>query len=1234
MRNTRFTRLICLFVALVCLVSSAVIGVGASANVTGATDKSIKDYMDVLNTISYEEYIKYYAPYFEGTVGVRMPEMVFSATDNATFVDNRGNTVTIKDGAWSLTTKAGQTYTSVEDAVNVGGLSKKDLIYLDTYDGVEALYTPHHGDVSWTLDLSAKGVTGAGLYAIELVYYPVLGKSTSVERQFSVNGEVPFSEARSLELVKIWTSTQDNEIGALTGTYVLKKKDSISAITAEADAAGILYTAGEGSITFIKPAVMTEKLSAFIEKYSLRFFSTDANGNELRPTVKQAPEWSSYTLRDSDGFYADDFGFVLDPIDGKIELSMESINEPMALSKIILKPYEKLQPYATYAEGVKAAVGTTVGGSTVKIEAENIHLSSTNVVYPIQDNSSALTSPTDVKRTMLNTVGAEKWETSGQWVEYQFSVDSSGWYDIFSRFKQSYLDGMYVSRSMRVFANDYTAESYAQTFGNVAGYYEGVPFAEAAALRYDYKTSWQVTPLSSGVDANGDGATDGYQMYFEKGVTYTIRLEVTIGSMSEQVRRIESILNALNDDYLTIIKLTGTTPDEYRDYKFSTLLPDTLMDMILQAEELKKVSNYLKSTANVSSTYSGTCDKLIELLERIARKESEIAKNLSTMKSYVGSLGTFLTDAKTQPLQLDYILIQPAGSEMPTAEANAWQSIWHEIRNFMQSFFRNYDSMGAMEEGTEDRRISVWVPYGRDQANVLRNLTTNSFTPSTGIAVDLKLIAGGTLLPSILAGMGPDVYMGLGDGEVINYAIRGALQEIENIEYDTVEEFEQAMYVNFNKAAMLVLGLADADDDMHYYGLPETQGFPMMFVRMDILAELGIEVPRTWDDIYNAQSKLASNNMEIGLANDYRIFLYQMGGDLYADDGMRINLDSTVGLNAFEKMCDMYTQYSFPYAYDAANRFRTGEMPIIISDYTALYNQLKVFATELDGCWTFVPMPGIKQEDGTINNLSISTASALVMIKGSDNIEDAWEYMKWETGADCQIQYANEMVAIIGDSAKHATANRVALESMPWTVDEYEQVSAQYENLASIPNYPGAYILGRYTGFAFLAAYNDGAAPANELLRYINTINSEITRKRGEFNLETLEIGQTLVDKRTEQLLDAFEQLTEKYDDEKYDAPITAAKYAVANAKVNQVQEVEQQFMNLLLADWDGSTKEITKASGAKVTVDSYYVNVNKQTAEKKDGGYDIASLGEQELVYFIAQCLQDIAEKLPTYGK
>jgi len=1299
MRNKTFTRLLCLALALMCLVSSAVTAVGATVVNDNLTDKSIEDYKETLNMVSYAEY---QAMYFANAAQATK-EITALLTDNWVY-ECDSVIITMTDGVWKMTvlskdyfetvaeaTAAGyaaselytvedgrlcaiaETYASLEDALAAkddNGKAKykaSDLAYVtDEYQGVKAIYTPGRGKVTWTVDLKAEGVTAATLYRIGLDYFPVVARSSAIERELYINGKPVFSEAHALLFSKIWGSYQQGSttgdtganLKALVATYTLGGRDDLNAIVAEAEDAGfkanVTYTVAQDqkSITFVQPEYSTVKNSAFVAKYGLRFLATDINNNEIRPTQLQTPEWRNYIISDSDGYThyyeavnaegekvgtydSEHFGFVLTPDEnGLVKIALDSVNEPMALSTLTLLPYESTYSYADYRKALEKLVGTKNGTSVIKIEAENTNKTSTNVIYPIEDRASALTSPVDPKRMILNTIGTEKWATAGQWVEYSFSVDDSGWYDIYARFKQSYLDGMYVSRALTITTNYESEEAYVAAQNTAAGYYNGLPFSEAAGLRYDYGTDWQVTKLSS----TGNLSDESYQLYFQKGVIYTINLKVTFGTMSDTVREIERILNALNQDYLDIIQLTGTTPDDYRDYKFYSMLPETLDSMFAEIDSLTAISQFLREGAGVASTYTGVCDKLVDLLGRMVIKGGDpIAKNLDTFKSYVGSLGTFLSDAKTQPLQLDYLVIQPAEVEAPKASANFFQAFWHEIRGFFWSFFRDYNSMGATEElGENVEAITVWVPYGRDQANVIRNLATNSFTQQYGKSVDLKLVTGGTLLPSILAGMGPDVYHGLGDDTVINYAIRGALLQVEDIDPDNFED----VISNFNEAALTVLRIADADNIMHYYGLPETQSFSMMFVRLDVLQDLGIEIPRTWDDLYVAQSKLQSNNMEIGVTTDYMPFLYQMGGSIWADEGMRINLDSEYGLAAFNKMCDMFTQYSFPYQYDAANRFRTGEMPIILAGYTGLYNQLKVFATELDGCWTFVPVPGtLNEETGKIDNQTMAATAAVVMISGTTNTKDAWDYMCWYTGAEAQIAYANEMVAIIGDSAKHSTANREALASMPWTYDEYIEVSKQFENLSAIENYPGFYFIGRHTNFAFLSAYNDGADPTTELLSYINTINTEITRKRKEFGLETLELGQKLSEKRSNQIRTAIDALKETTSDvAQYQAAIDKAMYGIVNGNIVRLEEAAILFDELLAAKWDKSTKEIMKVNGDIETVPSYYNNVTKQTLEpeKKDGydvgGYAIKDLSELELIYFIAEALRDTAEALASY--
>ena len=321
---------------------------------------------------------------------------------------------------------------------------------------------------------------------------------------------------------------------------------------------------------------------------------------------------------------------------------------------------------------------------------------SDKTVYPMEDRTSAINSPSTNAYTVLNTIGGSKWATAGQWVEYNFTVESSGMYDIAARFKQDTLDGIYVCRALSIY-------SHGLNEGD-KGFYNGVPFEEANNLKYDYNTKWQVTSLTDGgIDAAGkktDGATTFY-LYFEKNVEYTLHFEVTLGSMGKNVSDVQNALSNINDDYLNIIKLTGASPSSDLDYGFSRAMPDTLNDMLDQATVLLDVADRLSDISGGSSSNVGTLKKVANLLQTMARDEDQIAKKLSTLKTYIGTLGTFVTDVQSQPLQLDYIVIQGKGGEAPRANANFFEAFAFEFGGFFMSFFRDYDSMGADENKDE-----------------------------------------------------------------------------------------------------------------------------------------------------------------------------------------------------------------------------------------------------------------------------------------------------------------------------------------------------------------------------------------------------------------------------------------------------------------------------------------------------------------------------------------------------
>ncbi len=1095
MKKTKFHRLLAFVLALCFLIGGVLTTTVAAESPNSDKQSAIEKIKEVLGAISYDEYVVAHKD---------LP---------------RADAVIVIDAVDDLNEAA--TTAAVKKLAN------------------GTLFTPNVGSVTWTIPFAA-----AAKYSIVIQYWPDApaaegeedngAKTASVERILKINNAIPFKEARYVSMPKVWGSEY-------VRAQVTDKELSVDALYDAAIEAGFAEEELEKNddkdcLEVEIPRVWTKGKSDFVNTYTVRFFTSDVDNNELRPVTGQTPEVRSFELRDADGFYAESFEFALMPDEnGNLSITLEAVNEPMTVHSISLVPHESYISYEDYAERYENAAK---GEGAFIIQSEYIGATSSRTVYPIEDRTDAATQPADTNRVVLNTIGGEKWQTAGQWVRYTFMVEKSGMYNLAARYRQNVLDGMYVNRALYLYSGEGVEPGE-------DGYYNGIPFAEASELRFNYNSKWQTTVMTNGdVDENGNPIT--YNFYFEEGVEYTMQLQVTVGSMGDIVRRVQAALDAINDDYLAILKLTGASPDEYRDYGFSRIMPDTLVDMIIQSREIYAIAAELAEITGEKSSNVATLEKVAWLLERMGSDEDQIAKYLDQLKSYIGSLGTWLSDAKTQPLQLDYIAVQPADTAAPKAEAGFFASFLHEIKSFIMSFFRNYDRMGATEDGEDAHGIDVWIATGRDQAQVLRNLINNDFTPDTEIAVNLQLVASGTLLPSVLSGMGPDVYIGLGEDTVINYAIRGALLPIEHmegfaefaLEYKVDENFQKIYDANgnpiinekgnFNEAAMLVMGIEDADGVFHYYGLPEAQSFNMMFVRTDVLADLDLDIPETWDDVLEAVPILQANNMQIGMHTDYKIFLYQMGGELFADNGMRINLDSDMGLEAFDTMCSYFTMYSFPYSYDFANRFRTGEMPIGFGSYTGVYNQLTVFATEIKGLWEFFPLPGIRDENGVINNVAVSTTSAIVMMNGCENEEDSWAFMKWHSGTDCQIKYANEMEAIIGPSAKSSTANRFALEQMPWTRAEYEQIELQFNNLASIPNYPGSYIIGRYTNFAFLAAYNDNANPVTELQSYITTINKEITRKREEFGLETLELGQTLAQKRLAQVEEAFEEETDK----------------------------------------------------------------------------------------------------------
>lgn len=852
-----------------------------------------------------------------------------------------------------------------------------------------------------------------------------------------------------------------------------------------------------------------------------RVFETDAAGNDIRPGKEQVKDWNTYLCADSTGYNIDPFQYYFTA--GEHTIALAATREEVLLYAIELIPADSAEVKTlTYAEYLQqhAGAANASGFEPIYIQAEQPISASDQILYPVGDRTSAITYPQDASQIKLNSIGGTGWQVVGQWIRYEVEVPQDGFYSIATRFKQDTLQGMFTSRRIRI---------------------DGViPFEEANYLQFNYHDSWQVGELNAG------GAP--LTFYMEAG-KHVLELEVVLGSMSEILRDVSTIMDNLNNAYMKFLMITGASPDEYRTYNFKTLVPTEIQILRDSAEKLSEIANKMQEITGRTGSHIATLNKVALMAERMGMNpEDEIAKNMSNLKSYLGTLGTWLYTTERQPLMLDYILIQPIGTELPEADASFLQAAWFEIKQFFMSFFTDYNSVSSTDgDATITKEsVSIWYTGGRDRAQIIRNLIDNEFTPQSGIPVELKLVAGG-VLQSVLAGVGPDVAF-LGSADTINWAIRSALTPL-----TTFIEAEPQVKDTFNPESFVPLTLYGET-----YGLPSQMDFFMMFYRIDIFKDRDLTVPKTWDDFYALLPILQANYMDVafpGHNSGLNLLLYQMGGKLFYDptedeqyftdgafdyakyteavglqnagapggektlEGVEINLGSNVALSAFEELMGMFESYRFPLTYDFATRFRTGEMPIGILTYNT-YNTLSVYASELRGMWEMVPLPGWKDDaTGEVNHCSTLTVNALVMPRGNEEgvLEDAvtknaWELMKWFVSTPTQAKYGTELQAVMGSAAKYNTANIEAIKQMSWTTAEANNIAEQMKYLRGVPEVPGSYIVDRYVSFAFLAVYNDsatstGADPAEALQDYLTEINKELTRKRKEFELPYIDVS-------------------------------------------------------------------------------------------------------------------------------
>ncbi len=802
----------------------------------------------------------------------------------------------------------------------------------------------------------------------------------------------------------------------------------------------------------------------------------DSRQNDIRPGQISTPCWQETPLEDIDGLFNEPLEFYMEA--GEHTITFESEKAEFAVKSFTFYQYEAPAAYTAPSDSDL----TQAQGQKITLEGETAAYKSSRTLYPTSDKSSYLTSSANGSsptKTRYNTIGSGSWTQSTQTVTWEFNVDKAGYYKIGRRGRQDQMRGMYSNR--RLYVNG------------------EVPCLEANQIKFYYDTDWSITTPKS---ENGD---DLY-FYLQAG-TNTISLEAVPGEIGELMGDLDELVYNINSYYRQIRQITGPDPDEYNNYMIDTAIPSIVPDFKEYAKTLRDKKAEIEKLSGSGGTEAETLEKMAIVLDKCIKKPDLIPEMMSQIKDNITSVSSFVNQYREQPLEVDMIEVATSDQDFTSCDKSFFGSLGFGFKGFIGSFFEDYNALSDEDESA----MECWVMLGRDNAEALQQLISSEYNPTAKTKINLKLVQGG-IVEATFAGKGPDLALFMGGDFPIQLAARGVLTDL-----TTFSDFDEVKSRFADDATVLYQYNGGT------YGLPCDQTFPMLFYRSDILSEYGIDPAtdlNTWDGLLNCLPTLQRNYLEVGLilpvmtstggttqvsaitepGNTFAMLLLQQGLNYYNEEQTKTTFDTQEAVNAFDTWTKFYTTYSFQQTYDAFTRFRTGDMPVVIQNYT-FYNQLSVAAPEIKGCWGFQPVPGTVQEDGTINHAANSNGSGAIIFTKAADQEGAWDFIKWFTSTDAQVKYGNNIESILGTMGRYATANEEALQQLSWTTSEVNLLLDQLNSQVEIPIIPASYGVTRNVMNAFRAVVNDYDNARDTLFWYNKDINDEITRKLEDLGL-------------------------------------------------------------------------------------------------------------------------------------
>ena len=826
-------------------------------------------------------------------------------------------------------------------------------------------------------------------------------------------------------------------------------------------------------------------IAPIIWEYPAGQFLRNRQGNEQLPQPLAIREWTTSRIYHANFLQTQPLLFelkaglntvTLTHVAGEMYLST-SLHPAAPVAPLSYQQYRQLHA----SQAMQQAQFTLQAQYPTRFNSSFIRLVSTN---------SPDATPYSSRYMLLNTMGGDAWDASGQSITYGFYNHQAGLYNITLNALQGF-QGESAFRTVLINGE--------------------LPFAEMEAFPIPHGRRFTNHTLS---------CADGVHFYFYFPYGWN---EITLVATTAPVAHLIETLTLIREEIrllsLDVRSLTGNRVDLNRDWQIEEFIPDVrdiFAGWVLQLEYIRDYLTVLFDT-NTESTNIVNLNHAIRRLTQLGNNPNDIPFRMSELAEGAASAAVILAAIEAslaqQPLLLNQIIIHGESPDLPARAGFLRRA---------QSFFMQFFTSLTVRQTRDDNALEIWVSHTQQHLELLQHLADTMFTAETGIAVNLSLMPNDTnLILANAGGRAPDIALGISAHLPYQMAIRGAAADL--TQFPGFSEIAG----RFSPGAFLPLMYEEG-----VFGLPETQDFYVLFYRTDLMGEFGLRLPDTWDDVVGILPELNRRgaNFFVPMSGPAAHkpfmftapFFYQFGADFYTPDGLSTAINTPEGIAALTFMTDLFTLYSLPLQVaNFYNDLRYGSIPIGISNLTT-YIMLTTAAPEIAGAWNIAPHPGRPDETGEVMRWAAGSAQMTMMLAQSTRQEEAFKFMEWWSRAETQTTYANNLILIHGPTFMWSSANREAFANLPIPPHHTEVILSQWEFLHDVPLTPAAYIIEREVSNTWNRVVFDGDNVRVATDRAVNTINREMRRRMEEFgyiyrgeivrpyNLPTLERARAL----------------------------------------------------------------------------------------------------------------------------